>query len=163
MHMPAFKAQVALAALCDDRTLAVLATQFELRPTRLLTGSGNCWSTQLRPSAATPRLPHRWTWPQCMPGSTASVREWILERALTQSALLRAKRCPTGPTTSASRGKPSCCRSAGAACYLARPVSKPSGHDRPPGRAAPGAPDRWQPARSPLTSGNAVPPGGATS
>ncbi len=46
-HTPVFKAQVALAALREDKTLAELCQQFELHPTQI-----NEWKRQLQEKAA---------------------------------------------------------------------------------------------------------------
>ena len=59
-HTPAFKAQVALAALREDKTLADLAKQFALHPNQITE-----WRTL---SAATlPMLPSRSTCSHCTP------------------------------------------------------------------------------------------------
>ena len=42
-HGATFKAQVALAAVKGDKTLAELAEQFRVHPTRSPNGSSNCW------------------------------------------------------------------------------------------------------------------------
>lgn len=44
---PAFKAKVALAALCEDKTMAELCKAFELHPTQI-----NDWKRQLFDGAA---------------------------------------------------------------------------------------------------------------
>jgi len=46
-HTPAFKAQVALAAIKGDRTLAQLAEQFDVHPNQI-----TAWKAQLEGSAA---------------------------------------------------------------------------------------------------------------
>lgn len=42
-HGATFKAQVALAAVKGDKTLAELAEQFQVIPRRSPNGSNNCW------------------------------------------------------------------------------------------------------------------------
>ncbi|MCS6302760.1 MAG: transposase [Nitrospira sp.] len=42
-HGATFKAQVALAAVKGDKTLAELAEHFQVHPTRSRTGSSNYW------------------------------------------------------------------------------------------------------------------------
>ena len=92
-HTPAFKAQVALAALREDKTLADLAKQFALHPNQITE-----WRRQLLDNAATAF------------GGGADVGEPVdlqplhakigqlalendfLERALTKAGLLSAKR-----------------------------------------------------------------------
>jgi transposase-like protein len=46
-HTPAFKAQVALAAIKGDRTLAQLAEQFDVHPNQITS-----WKVQLESGAA---------------------------------------------------------------------------------------------------------------
>ena len=46
-HSPAFKAKVALAALCEYKTMAELCKEFELHPTQI-----NDWKRQLLDRAA---------------------------------------------------------------------------------------------------------------
>ena len=49
-HTGAFKAQVALAALREDRTMAQLCQEFDLHANQSLNGSANCWSGRLMSS-----------------------------------------------------------------------------------------------------------------
>lgn len=43
-HSPAFKAQVAVAALKGDKTLVELAQQHDVHPNQIADGRRNCWS-----------------------------------------------------------------------------------------------------------------------
>jgi transposase-like protein len=93
-HSPAFRAKVALAALKGDKTLAELATQFDVHPTQITQ-----WKAQLLERAAEvfeggakPSDP-----PVDLKALHAKIGELALENdflegALTKAGLLSAKR-----------------------------------------------------------------------
>lgn len=99
-HAPAFKAQVAIAALKGDKTLAELAQQYDLQPNPIAD-----WKAQrLERSAevfgegkAHVDAPDIKTM-QAKIGQMTLENDF-LEGALTKAGLLSAKRCSTAPMT----------------------------------------------------------------
>ena len=77
-HTPAFKAQVALAALREDKTLAELAKQFGLHPNQITE-----WRRQLLENAASAfgggvaALPSQSIWHRCTQRSGSRLWSWI--------------------------------------------------------------------------------------
>jgi transposase-like protein len=89
-HSPAFKAQVALAALRDDKTMAELCKDFELHASQviewkrqLLEGAANVFGSQAAPPVDLAPL-------HAKIGQLALENDF-LERALTKAGLLSAK------------------------------------------------------------------------
>ena len=68
-HTPAFKAQVALAALREDRTLADLAKQFGLHPNQITEWKRQLVEQAVGSSAVGATRSSRWTWIRCTPRS----------------------------------------------------------------------------------------------
>ena len=91
-HSPAFKAQVALAALRDDKTMADLCKEFELHASQVIE-----WKRQLLEGAAgvfgsgNPAVPPVDLGPLHAKIGQLALENDFLERALTKAGWLSAK------------------------------------------------------------------------
>ena len=79
-HSPAIKAQIALAALFEDRTMAELGIQ--CTQSRSCIGRANC--LRGRPTSSLPAVEscRRWTWCHCTPTSASWRWSMFLKNAL---------------------------------------------------------------------------------
>jgi transposase-like protein len=92
-HAPAFKAQVALAALKGDKTLAELAQQHDIHPNQIHDWRRrNCWSAHYRYSTVLPPVEAPDIKPLHAKIGTLTLENDFLESALTKAGLLSTKR-----------------------------------------------------------------------
>ncbi|BFU93251.1 MAG: transposase [Nitrospira sp.] len=92
-HGGIFKVQVALAAVKGDKTLAELAEQFSVHPTRSPKGSSNCWrgaADVFGGTKAPSEVPDLKTLPAKI--GQLALKNDFLEGALSKAGLLNAKR-----------------------------------------------------------------------
>lgn len=67
-HSPAFKAKVALEAVCGERTVAELAQQYEVHRSQMQIGNACCWSGLLTFLAQLQHMQPLWlTFKSCTP------------------------------------------------------------------------------------------------
>jgi len=95
-HTPAFKAQVALAAIKGDRTLAQLAEQFDVHPNQITSwkvqlegGAADVFGARIGNGAAQPAVDVKSLHAKI---GELTLENDFLEGALTKAGLLSAKR-----------------------------------------------------------------------